>query len=65
MDKIDEVLGVPIQIYGGGVGWGSNILKIECRNSISCAPSKTAPENYGYTCWGKIDKAAEELQVFN
>ena len=27
---------------------GSNILKIDCRSSISCAPSEIAPANYGY-----------------
>jgi hypothetical protein len=48
VDKMDGILGVPVQIHGEGVSWGSKMLKIERRGSISCALLETAVDNRGY-----------------
>jgi len=48
VDKMDGILGVPVQINGEGVSWGSKMLKIERRGFISCAPSEMAVDNRGY-----------------
>jgi hypothetical protein len=65
VDKMDGILGVPVQINGEGVSWGSKMLKIERRGFISCAPLETTADNHGYICWGKIYEVAEELELLD